>query len=134
VVVNLAPAPIHKLKNSRRANVQGLHRAAVQERSALAPHRSEHVADSIDGVIPKYNVNVGGALENSLIHFVRLVRAASDPSQRVIDRDFVGGQKIVVDHLQIARIERLIELNQRLLWLAKSLSGNIIWNCIVFAS
>src|ERR1700687_3110579 len=73
----------------------------------------------MNGIIPKLNMNVRRTLEYPLIHFVGLIRATSNSSERVINRDFIGVSEIFVHHLQIASIERSVELRQRLWRLVK---------------
>jgi hypothetical protein len=78
VMVNLVPAAIEKLKDPRRANVQGFGNASIEVGAALPPDRPKNVAGAMDGVVPKFNVNVRRALEYSFVHFVWLVGAAPE--------------------------------------------------------
>ena len=95
----------------------GLQSAPVEVRSALSPHGPEHVADAIDGVIPKYDVNIGGALEYSLIHFVRLVgvlvrRTTRSLSPTRAGQNFVRRVRNVLQELEFAKDELREESSQ----------------------
>jgi hypothetical protein len=88
-------------------------------RAAFRTDGPKYVARAVNGVVPKFNVNVRWTLEDSLIHLVRLIRAAPNSSEWVVNRDFIGMSEIFVNHLQIASIERAVELGQCLLRLAQ---------------
>src|ERR1700681_2650724 len=118
-MMHLSPAPIDQLKNSGRANVQIFHDFTIMICAAFPPHGPKYIASAMNGVIPKLNVNVRRTLEYPLIHLVGLIGAPSNSSKRVINRDFIGVSEIFVHHLQIASIERAVELRQCLRRLAK---------------
>ena len=59
-------------------------------RATFPADSPEHVADTMDGVVPKLDVDIGRALEDDLVHLVRHVRTAADAPKRVIDSDLVG--------------------------------------------
>jgi hypothetical protein len=73
----------------------------------------------MDRIIPKFNVNVRKALEYCLIHFTRFIRPTPNPSERVVNGDFIGTSEILVHHVQIASIEGTVELSQCLFRLAE---------------
>src|SRR5712671_1077247 len=104
-MVNLSPPAVVKSENSRRADVQVLDCVAVTIRASFPPDSPEHVANAMDGVIPKLDMDVRRALEDYLVHLVGHFRATTNSAERVIDRDLVGRRKIVVDHCEIASIE-----------------------------
>ena len=79
-------------------------------RAAFPPHGPKRVAGTMNRIVPEFHVNVRRALEDPLIHLVRLIRPAPNPAERVINRDFIGLAEILVDHFQVARIERAVEL------------------------
>ena len=62
-------------------------------------HGPKNVTSTMNGIVPKFDVDVRRALEDGLIHLVRLIRAASNSSEWVINRDFIGMREIFVDHL-----------------------------------
>jgi hypothetical protein len=86
----------------RRLTVCQLAARAHAHRTATA--ELEHHQDR------RCDVNVRWTLEDSLIHLVRLIRAAPNSSEWVVNPDFIGMSEIFVDHLQIASIERAVEL------------------------
>jgi hypothetical protein len=49
----------------------------------------------MNGVVPKFNMNIRRAFEYSLIHLVRLIRAAPNSTKRIINRDFIGASEIL---------------------------------------
>src|ERR1700722_17349623 len=118
-MVHLSPATVDEFENSCRANVQRLHRFAIMVGAAFPPHGPKHLPGTMNRIVPEFDVNVRRALEDPLIHLVRLIRSAPDPAERVINRDFIGLTEIIVDHLQVACVERAVKLRQRLLRLAE---------------
>src|SRR3984893_246769 len=91
----------------------------IKVRATFPPHGPKYITSAMNGVIPKLNMNVRRTLEYPLIQLVGLIRATPNSSERVINRDFFGVGEIFVHHLQIASIERAVELRQCLLRLAK---------------
>src|ERR1700686_4206991 len=118
-MMHLSPAPVDQLKNSGCANVQIFHDFTIMIRAAFPPHGPKYIASAMNGIIPKLNVDVRRTLEYPLIHLVWLIRSTPNSSERIIYRDFIGVGEILVHHLQIASIERAVELRQCLWRLAK---------------
>jgi hypothetical protein len=67
--------------------------------AALPTYSPKYIANAMYGVIPKFNVNVGWALEDCLIHFVRLICPAPNPSEWVINGHCIGVGEIFIDHV-----------------------------------
>jgi hypothetical protein len=118
VMVHLTPAAIDQLKNASRSNVEVFRGITIAVGAALPTYSPKNVTSAMNRIVPKFDMDVRWALENGVIHLVRLIRAASNASERVVNRDFIGMREIFVDHLEIARIESAVELSQGLLRLA----------------
>ncbi|SFJ68986.1 hypothetical protein SAMN05216525_13216 [Bradyrhizobium sp. Gha] len=117
-MVHLPPATIDQLKNAGRANVQTFYGVTIMVRAAFPPHGPKYIAGAMYGIVPKFNVNVRRALEDSLIHRVWLICSPPNPSERIINGDLIGMSKVIVDHLQITSVEPAVKLSQCLLRLA----------------
>jgi hypothetical protein len=117
-MVHLPPATIDQLKNSGRAYVQTSNGVTITVRAAFAPHGPKYIAGAMYSIVPKFNVNVRRTLEDCLIHRVWLICSPPNPSEGIIDCDVIGMSKVFVDHLQVTRVEPVVELSQCLLGLA----------------
>ena len=73
VMMDLPPAAVEKLKDSSGANVQVFDFAAVPVGSAFSADRPEDVAKAMKSVVPKLDMDVRRAFEQSLVHLVRRV-------------------------------------------------------------
>src|ERR1700722_8257186 len=96
-MVHLSPATVDEFENSCRANVQRLYGFAIVVGAAFPPHGPKHLPGTMNRIVPEFHVNVRRALEDPLIHLVRLIRSAPNPAERVINRDFIGLAEIIVD-------------------------------------
>ncbi|WP_245321452.1 hypothetical protein [Bradyrhizobium sp. NAS96.2] len=65
MLVHLAPATIHQLKNSGGADVQTFYDVTIMVGAAFPPHRPKDIACAMYGIVPKFNVNVRRALEDA---------------------------------------------------------------------
>src|SRR6476469_8787001 len=102
-MMHLPPASIdEKSESCERSKFL---RLAISVCATFPTHGPKYIASAMNGIIPKLNVDICRTPEDCLIHLMRLIRAAPNSSERVVNRDLVGVRKIFVDHLQIESIE-----------------------------
>lgn len=58
-------------------------------------------------IVPELYVNVRRAVEYRFLHLVWFARAATSSAERVVNRDFVRGRNIFVDHLLLVALHAL---------------------------
>lgn len=116
MVVYLFPARINELEYPTGAYCKVYSIRPELKIAAFPADCIKNVTALVDCVIIKLHIYLGRPVEYFLIHLANILPTAFDPAQGIVHRNLIGMKPIPGHRFQVAIVEGVIELHQRLIW------------------